>query len=133
MSTDPAPHLVFSSQVISEFLPPKLPLLSVMQQLSGACRSACSSKNRTRHRADHRTGLLCWPHQVNVTAPFFSALEVTGMLMVGFSTTGFRTNTWFGEFREMKICPPSPCSTGLHLFNFACSNFSSFPHTQQAP
>lgn len=70
---------------------------------------------------------------VNVTAPFLGPPKGTGMLRVGFSTTGFRTKPWFGEFREVKIRPPSPCSTGSHPLNLAHSNFLSFPHSQQPP
>lgn len=70
---------------------------------------------------------------VDATAPFLSPPKETGMLKVGFSTTGFRAKLWFGEFREMEICPLSPCSTGWRPFNLAHSNFSSFPHSRQPP
>lgn len=70
---------------------------------------------------------------VNVTAPFLGPPKGTGMLKVGFSTTGFRIKPWFWEFRQMKTGPRSPCSTGSHPLSLAHSHFLSFPHSQKPP
>ena len=100
--------------------------------LSGARRSACSPRAGPGTELTitwNRTPVLAT--SANVTAPFLSQLKGTGMLKVDFSTTGFRTKPWFEKFKEVKICPPSPCSTGSHPFHPAHSISLSFHCSQQ--